>query len=807
MTLAAITAFPVLLAADEPLIPPSILRVSPSGLERGTTATFTLEGRNLAGAKNVIFDVPGFTAKVIAVTDVSEKITGPRAGVDTEAQVPLGKKQAAKVEITVAKDVEPGIHWFRIHTPLGTSGTAVLAVGALPEVQEPEKKPAERAAPARLITLPATLIGTIARPGDTDEYQFAGKAGQELVFQVVASELGSKLESLLILRDPAGQELAKAGENDSSADAVLTYKLPRDGNYTLSVNDRERSGGQDYFYRVNAGALPYVASVFPLQVRAGGAAEVTVTGVNLGGVHQVKIDTPKSVERWTTVPMQVKTSDGRRLDKVKVAVGNEPEMLERESNGTPGQAQRVSLPVTIDGHIDGGDQPGADADYFRFHARQGQALTIAVAASRLGSPLDSVIEVLDSQGNPIPRATLRCLTQTITTLSDRDSRMEGIRLTSIAGVVEGDYLMIGDELDQVAFVSDQPDSDVMMRSTGGLRRAFLGTSPDVHAINTPVYKVQILPPDASFPPNGLPVFRLTWRNDDGGPGYGPDSRLDFVAPKDGDYLVRLADVRGLAGTDFAYSLTIRDAMPDYQLTSLPDNPNIPQGGLLPVTVSANRLEGYEGPIEIEVKGLPKGVTASPATIPAEQASTVVLLKAGQDASPDTPPAAIQIIGRAKVNGRDLVRVANENTPLQVAAIMPPPDVVVTVEPTQIALSPGHDAKVTLHVNRQNGFKGRVPCFVRNLPPGIRIVNIGLNGILVHEDQSSRTFVLHAEEWAKPISQPIYVVAQVESNSPTLHPSEPLALQVEGKTEMASAADVRSRTGDQPVDSGSPPPTR
>ena len=67
----------------------------------------------------------------------------------------------------------------------------------------------------------------------------------------------------------------------------------------------------------------------------------------------------------------------------------------------------------------------------------------------MGSPLDSVIEVLDAQGNAIPRATIRCLNQTTTTLSDRDSRTTGVRLTSTSGLHVGDYLMIGDELDQI----------------------------------------------------------------------------------------------------------------------------------------------------------------------------------------------------------------------------------------------------------------------------------------------------------------------------------------------------------------------
>lgn len=94
--------------------------------------------------------------------------------------------------------------------------------------------------------------------------------------------------------------------------------------------------------------------------------------------------------------------------------------------------------------------------------------------------------------------------------------------------------------------------------------------------------------------------------------------------------------------------------------------------------------------------------------------------------------------------------------------------------------------VTLHVERQNGYKGRVPCYVRNLPRGVQVVNVGLNGVLVTETQTSRTFTLRAEDWAKPIEQPIYVVGEVESNSSTSHASPPLELKV---TEHKQAASV------------------
>jgi hypothetical protein len=57
--------------------------------------------------------------------------------------------------------------------------------------------------------------------------------------------------------------------------------------------------------------------------------------------------------------------------------------------------------------------------------------------------------------------------------------------------------------------------------------------------------------------------------------------------------------------------------------------------------------------------------------------------------------------------------------------------------------------------------------------------------LVTETQTSRTFVLRAEDWAKPVQQSIYVVAEVESNSPTMHPSAPLMVEVPDQAQLAA----------------------
>jgi hypothetical protein len=769
--------------AKEPLIPPTVVKISPAGMMRGSTVTYVIEGRSLSDATDVLFDAPGLSGKVTEITDVPEKIMAPRAGQDLEAQVPLGLKQTAELEIVSTPDTQPGIHRFRVKTPQGTSNMVVFAVGTLPEIKHREQTAMDPSAAAQQVVLPATLIGNIATNGAKDSYQFEGKAGEDIVFKVQASVLGSRLSAMIVLTDGAGQVLATSGPDSDMGEAELNFKLPRAGPYVASITDRDLGGGTDYFYRMDAGDLPYITGVFPLGIPVGKASQVSIRGVNLGGVDHVSVAAPAKAEGLTTVSLEVVGDRIRPVNEVKLAVGNEPEIDEQEPNDSIAQAQAVSLPVSINGHIDGGEKRAAapDEDYFRFHARKGERLNIDVVAARLGSPLDSVIEVLDGKGNSIPRATIRCLNETTTTLSDRDSRTTDIRLVSIASLHEEDYVMVGDELDRVDFISDQPDADTVLKGMGGIRTAYMGTSPDAHAINTPVYKAQILPPDADFPSNGLPVFHLDWRNDDGGPGFGADSKLDFVAPADGDYFLHLKDVRAMEGQDFAYRLIIRDEVPDFVLRAEPENPNIPRGGSVPVTVSVDSIRGFDGPIEVSVEGLPKGASANPATILPGQISTVLVLSAAPDAPLDTQPAPIKFVGHAVVGGHELVREANKDAEadqsLQLASISPSPDVKVTTEEKEVALEPGKEETVTLHVERRNGFLGRIPCTVENLPPGVRVVNVGLNGVLVTEAQSSRKFTLKAEDWAKPVTQPIYVVGTVESNSPTMHASAPILLKV------------------------------
>ncbi len=92
---------------------------------------------------------------------------------------------------------------------------------------------------------------------------------------------------------------------------------------------------------------------------------------------------------------RVSTSQGV-TPRMKFVVGDLPEIVEHEIDGQPIPAH-VSLPVTINGRI----FPREDVDIWTFEAQQGDTLTCEVMAARLGSPLDSRLEIRGPNGQPV----------------------------------------------------------------------------------------------------------------------------------------------------------------------------------------------------------------------------------------------------------------------------------------------------------------------------------------------------------------------------------------------------------------------
>jgi WD40 repeat protein len=607
------------------------------------------------------------------------------------------------------------------------------------------------------INLPALVRGHVERAGSQATLQFTAAEGYELGAWATPLAAG-KLEPHLELTDAAGRVLAE------SSQGALGYKIGRAGTYRLRLRDAEYRGGKDFGYRLKVGPVPVITAWFPLGVRRGTEATIQLEGVNLGPTRQVRIAAPESAVVGTRLPLPVTTPMGPPVNPKSVVVGEFPEPADLLEIG--------SGHGTVNGVVDGQRNP-----IWRFRAKRGEKLVIEIEAARLGSRLDSILEILDEDQQPLPRALLRSVAKTYVTFRDHAASVPGIRLETWGELAIGDLLYVGNELMKIRALPKNPDDDCQFEQVAGQRRGYLGTTPTYHANGTVMYKVEVHPPTATFPPNGYPTHLIAWRNDDGGAGFGKDSVLYFEAPRDGVFGVRVGDAQGRLGSDLAYRLTVRPPRPDFTVDFNPKQPSVSKGQAVPIFVTVRRQDDYEGPVGVELQGLPPGFSAPATFIPAEEQETAFALYAEPaSATPTAGAEKLRLVAKATILGREVVRTVHGEVP----KLIDLGDLVTQVDRHDVAIAPGGQARLTVRIERRNQFKGRVPLEVRGLPPGVRVLDIGLNGILITEKETARTITLFAEPWVPRQEHPLVISAKRDGKN-TEHAARSVLLRVEAST--------------------------
>jgi hypothetical protein len=769
----AAAAFAATTTTDSPTgnrtTPPTINSVSPRGVPRGATTELTVEGLNLAKASAVFFSEPGIQARILRIKelpDLPDVRFGSNGGISTVDLGPLPPRNEVTLELDISPDADIGPVDFRLQTPLGTSPEGRFLIEPY-YGESADREPNDTPEDAVEVYTPAILVGAISKPGDVDYYKITVRAGEQLVFENGAALLGSALQPVVSIYDTDQSLVQQYGLEGGRSAQYFAHRFDKAGAYYVKIADYEEGGSARHFYRIKVGKFPLALAAYPLGVRKGQTTQIALTGFNLGAA-KVAVAGAASPEDESAVILRPKVAAGKTFNRVKLAVGDEPEV-------EGAAAQSIQAPVTVNGRLQ-----AAEND-FRFNARKGEKLVFEVNANRLGSPLDSMLEILDANGNPVERATVRCELATAVTLNDPSSSGSGMRILSWTGMAVGDTLMVGSELIKVSAMPRGPDDDIRFESFEGQRLGLLDTTPEAHSIDTPVYKVQVYPSGAAFVSNGLPVVHLPYRNDDGGPGYGKDSRLRFTAPADGEYIVRLRDVRGLRGEDYAYRLTVRAPAPDFRLSVEPRNPNVPVGGRIPVTVTALRLDNFDGPIDVSIDDLPSGLSATRGVIQPGQVSTTLLLSADESARVDRA-MPLRVSGKATDGARQLAHRASPEDKLKLIALMPKPDITMEAKTREVVLEPGKTATVEVEIRRNNNFGGRVPVEVYNLPPTVIVTDVGLNGVLIHENDNRVTFTLQALANAEAMDQPIVLSGNIETRADQQneYASEPIRLKVAPK---------------------------
>lgn len=158
-----------------------------------------------------------------------------------------------------AKDAGAGVQSVAAIAKGVVSNAVPFALDTLPETLD--KEPNEAATPQK-VTLPIIVNGRIGKRGDWDVFEFQGRAGQEIVAEVLARRLDSPVDSVLKITGADGKVLALNddhedagnGVNTHHADSYATLKLPADGAYRVHIGDTVRSGGEEYGYRLRISA-------------------------------------------------------------------------------------------------------------------------------------------------------------------------------------------------------------------------------------------------------------------------------------------------------------------------------------------------------------------------------------------------------------------------------------------------------------------------------------------------------------------------------------------------------------------------
>ncbi|MDX1925561.1 MAG: c-type cytochrome domain-containing protein [Pirellulaceae bacterium] len=472
---------------------------------------------------------------------------------------------------------------------------------------------------------------------------------------------------------------------------------------------------------------------------------------------------------------------------------------ETEPNDDFAKAPKVDFPATIDGIIDMNASGVADVDLYRFSATAGQAWIFEVNASRSASPLDSRIEILDENGQGVLQTRLQATRESYFTFRGKDSNTsDDFRVHNWEDMELNEFLYSDGEVVKLWLYPRGPDSGFKVYPGTGSRYTYFGTTPTSHALGAPAYIVRELVDEEEALPNGLPVFPIYYENDDDGlRRWGKDSRLSFVAPRTGDYFLKVRDARGFGGANYKYKLDIHTPRPDFEIKVASNKMKMPVGSGREWQITATRLDDLESEIAVELKGLPEGfVATNPLVIEAGQlsaqgaiyatAATQSLLDAVPESekSADKPSARkfeLTLVARSSNQGQLIEHELKDKIEIE---LITAPELKVKLvdavdgsrELDELNIRPGQTITARVVIDRA-GVKGPVSFggddSGRNLPHGAIVDNIGLNGLLLPDDVNDREFFIKAAKWLPPQRRQIHLRSQSKDN-PT---SKPIWLNV------------------------------
>jgi hypothetical protein len=362
--------------------PPMAAYLFPAGGQRGTTVKARVGGLFLHEQCGFELVGPGVKAPPRIARMFTLFFEGPLLPMPDSQQAEDYPQDMAAI-ITLAADAPLGLRRGRLWTAEGAAAGLRFVVGALPEVVEEEIDGDPIAVPVRL---PLTINGRIFPRHDIDWWQFSARAGQVVTCQLVAASIGSPLDAHVAILDVSGEVVAEV-DAIPGRDAILRFTAPKAATYRVQVSDASNRGSPAHVYRLTLTSESFLDQVFPLGGRRGEKVQLQLHGQEV----------PKTIE--TLIPAQAPSDwfyapvfAGRSTNPVVLDVDDVPEFT--------APSKSVTIPAVLNGRISAAGQ----VDRWPLSLRKGQALTVESRSARLGSPLQIVLTLVDSQGKEQARA-------------------------------------------------------------------------------------------------------------------------------------------------------------------------------------------------------------------------------------------------------------------------------------------------------------------------------------------------------------------------------------------------------------------
>ncbi len=406
---------------------PRLNTLYPIGGKVGTSVEVELRGSNLTGADTFIVNSPYLTGKVDPsvgkpdethkpvwqnkcgscheLRSPSNRSLTPQQWSDVVErmvkvrQAPLSADESTKVtqylqgmaragrvsaHLNISPDAKPGLYEVRVSNPKGVSTVGLFEVGNLPEIT---------GAPGTLETAPTVQLPCIANGSITGNYErhffkFTAKQGQRLVFNLKGFRYNILTQMFfnpnLRLYDNTGKEIQE-NHGYFELDPLIDWMCQKDGDYTLEVRDILGRGNPGSVYRMSMGQVGYDTVAYPPALTGGKKSNLRLIGKNLpGGVKDCTVEpaagwglqligTPEGSQQVFVTPLTINTFSAR-----KPVAG--------------------TFPCGFTGRLD-----RAEPQTFTVDLPQDTSLEFESYSTKLGSPANVVVQVLNAKGEQVAR--------------------------------------------------------------------------------------------------------------------------------------------------------------------------------------------------------------------------------------------------------------------------------------------------------------------------------------------------------------------------------------------------------------------